>query len=193
MPLDALNQQLKRLHRIHQRDHLYHTHLHITFSNFLIWMPYGNDVPFILYRMVWVGMAHDIRERILGDSIFFLPLEGNHVAAQDQHALYNYQKWRGGKRGIGLLSYHVHLFSPPTLHEPKVGEILHELPCWRVTPFIWMIAWGWRFHLGMRISHAFQTPCLKRTSRYHIAVSLSTLILHDDIHLKSTPNANVLA
>ena len=104
-------------------------------------MPYGDDVPFILYGMVWVSMVHDIGERILGYSIFFLPLEGNHVAAQDQHALYTYHKWRGGQCGIGLLAYHVHLFIPPTFQEPKVEEILHELPCWRVAHFIWMIAW----------------------------------------------------
>ena len=78
-------------------------------------MPCGDDVPFIFNGMVWVGMTHDFGGRVLGGSIFFLPLEGNHVSAQDQHALYTYHEWRGGQRGIGPLAYHVHSFIPPTL------------------------------------------------------------------------------
>ena len=114
LPLDALNQQLTRLRCIHHGDHVYHPKFHISFSHFLIWMPYGDDVPFILYGMVWVGMVHDFGGRVLGGSIVFLPLKGNHVLAQDQHALYTYHEWRGGQHGIGPLSYHVHLFIPPT-------------------------------------------------------------------------------
>ena len=71
--------------------------------------------------------------------------------------------------------------------------IFHEFPCCRVTHFIWMIAWGWRFHLGMIVPHALQTPCLERTSRQHIVVSLSILLLHDDSQLGCTPNANLYA
>ena len=88
LPHDILKQQLGRLRSIHLGNHLYHPNLHTTFNTFLIWMPYGDDVPFILYGIVCIIMAHDIGERILGDSIFFFPLEGNHVAAQDQHAIY---------------------------------------------------------------------------------------------------------
>ena len=141
MPCYVLQQLLEKLRCDHFRNHWYHPKLHINFSHFLIWMPYGDDVPFILYGMVWVGMVHDFGRRVLVDSIFFLPLEGNHVAARDQHALYTYHKWRGGHREIGLLAYHVHLFSPPTFQEHKVDETFHDLPCWRVPHFIWMIAW----------------------------------------------------
>ena len=120
---------------------MYHQNLRITFSHFLIWMPCGDDVPFILNGMVWVGMSHDFGGGFLGGSIFFLPLEGHHVSAQDQHAFYTYHEWRGGQHGIGPLAYNVHLFIPPSFQEHKVEETFHELPCWRVTHFIWMIAW----------------------------------------------------
>ena len=140
LPYDILNRNLGELRSVHQRDHMYHPNLHITFSHFLIWMPGGEDMPFILNGMVWVGMSHDFGRRVLGGSIFFLPLEGNHVAAQDQHTFDTYHKWRRGQHGIGLLSYHFHLFIPPTFQEHKVEETFQELPCWRVTHFIWIIA-----------------------------------------------------
>ena len=114
LPYDILKQQLGRLRNIHLENLWYHPKLHLNFSNFLIWRPNGDDVPFILDGMVWVDMSHDFRGRVLGGSIFFLPLEINHVAAQDQHAFYTYHKWRGGHRGIGPLAYHVHSFNPPT-------------------------------------------------------------------------------
>ena len=118
-------------------------------------MPYGDDVPFILNGMIWASRINDFGERIFGDSIFFLLLEGNHVVAQDQHALYTYHEWRGGQRGIGPLAYHVHLCSPPSFQEHKVEETFHELPFWRVAHFVWMIAWGWRIHTGMMIPNTF--------------------------------------
>ena len=60
----------------------------------MIWMPYGDDVPFILYGMVWASMIHDFMEGILGDPVFFLPLEGNIIVAQNKQLLYTFHKWR---------------------------------------------------------------------------------------------------
>ena len=113
MPHDDLTQQLERLRCIHLRNHWYHPKLHITFKIFLIWMPYGDEVPFILYGMVWANMLHDNRERIFGDPVFFLPLEGNLITTQDQQLLYTYHKLREGQRGVGYLVYHVQILSPP--------------------------------------------------------------------------------
>ena len=96
LPHDILKQQLGGLHSIHLENLWYHPKLHMNFRNFLIWRPNGDGVPFILNGMVGVNMSHDFRGRVLGGSIFFLPLEGNHVAAQDRHALYTYHEWRGG-------------------------------------------------------------------------------------------------
>ena len=59
-------------------------------------------------------------------------------------------------------------------------EDFQKLPCWEVTQFVWMIAWGWRIHMGMVIPNVFQIPCLKGTSRKHLIASLSTLLVHDD-------------
>ena len=84
LPHDVLNQQLGRLRCIHLRKNWYHPKLHITFNIFLIWMLNGDDAPFILNEMVWASMIHDMGKRIFGDLVFFLPLEGNIIAAQDQ-------------------------------------------------------------------------------------------------------------
>ena len=64
-------------------------------------------------------------------------------------------------------------------------EYFHELPFWRVAHFVWIIAWGWRIHMGMMIPNTFQTPFLKGTSRQHLIASLSTLLVHDDTYLAS--------
>ena len=72
-------------------------------------------------------------------------------------------------------------------------EILHELPFWRVAHFVWKIALGWRFHMGMIVLNTFQTPCLERTSRQHLVASLSTSLFHDDGHLGCSPNASLYA
>ena len=143
------------MHFIHLINHLYHPKLHVTFNNFLIWMPNGDDVPFTLNGMIWSSMIHDMGERIFGDLIFFLPLEGNLIAAQYQHMLYTYLKWRGRQRGVGYLVYHVQLFSPPPLQELKVEEIFYELPCWRVTHIVWMVDWEWRFYMGLIVPNKF--------------------------------------
>ena len=95
LPHDFLDQQLERLCCIHLRNQWYHPNFHTTFNNFLILMPYGDDVPFILYGMVWVSMIHDIGERIFKGPIFFLPLKGNIIVAQDHNMIYTYHKWRG--------------------------------------------------------------------------------------------------
>ena len=166
LPHDVLKQQLERLCCIHLRNHWYHPKLHITFKFFLIWMPYGDHVPFILYGMVWASMIHDMGERIFGDLVFFLPLEGNIIAAQDQQILYTYNKWREGKCGVGYFVYHVKLFNPPTLQEPKVEDDFHELPFWRVAHCVWMIAWGWRIHMGMMVPHALHTGKILRMENY---------------------------
>ena len=76
-------------------------------------------------------------------------------------------------------------FGPPTLQELKVEEDFQEFPCWEVTHFVWMIAWGWRIHMGMMVPNEFQIPCLKGTSRQHLIASLSTLLSHDDSPLAS--------
>ena len=71
-------------------------------------------------------------------------------------------------------------------------EIFHELPCWRVTHFVWMIAWGWRLHMGMIFPNIFQIPCLKKASRHHIVASMVILLLlHDDSYLGWSPKTNL--
>ena len=64
-------------------------------------------------------------------------------------------------------------------------ENFKELTCWEVTHFVWMIAWGWRIHMGMMVPTTFQIPFLKGTSRQHLIASLSTLLIHDDSNLAS--------
>ena len=59
-------------------------------------MPYGDDFLSITYGMVWASMIHNVGEVIFGGLVFIFPLEGNIIAAQDQHILYTYHKWRGG-------------------------------------------------------------------------------------------------
>ena len=87
-------------------------------------------------------MFHNVGEEILEDLVFFLPLEGNFITAQDHPTLYTYLKWREGQRGVDSYVYHVQILSPPTLHEFKVEEHFQELPCWEIAHLIWMISWG---------------------------------------------------
>ena len=127
------------------------------------WIPYGDDFLSITYGVVWASLIHNVGERIFGDLVFSLPLEGNIIAAQDQKILYTYHKWRGGQCGVGYFVYHDQIFSPPTLQEPKVEKDFQDFPCWEVTQFIWMIAWGWRitwewcFPLHFRL-HSLRGP-----------------------------------
>ena len=97
--------------------------------------------------MVLANMIHDTKERIFEDPIFFLPLEDNIMVAKNQQPLYTYHKWRERQHGIENLIYQVQLCSLPSLQEIKVEEFFHELPFWRVTHFVWMIAWEWELHM----------------------------------------------
>ena len=118
-------------------------------------MPYDGDFQLIIYGIVWASMVHNVGEEILGDPVFILPLEGNLIATQDQQTIYTYHKWRGGQHGVGYFVCHDQIFSPPTLSKLKVEDDLYELPFWRVAHFVWIIAWGWRFHMGMIVPNEF--------------------------------------
>ena len=69
-------------------------------------------------------------------------------------------------------------------------EYSYELPFWRVTHFVWMIAWGWELHMGMAVPTIFQIPCLKKASRQHIVASMGIPLFHDDSYLGLSPKAN---
>ena len=69
--------------------------------------------------------------------------------------------------------------------------IVHELPCSKVTHFVWMIAWGCEIHMGMIDTDKYQIPCLKKASRKHIVASMGILLLHDDSYLGWSPKANL--
>ena len=85
-------------------------------------MPYDDDLQLTIYGDIWAGMIHNVGEEIFEDPNFFLPLEGNIIATQDQQKLYIYLKWRGGQRGVDYFFYQDQIFSPPTLPELKVEE-----------------------------------------------------------------------
>ena len=53
-------------------------------SHRIDWMPYDSDFQLITYEMIWANMFHNVGREILEDLVFFLPLEGNIIAAQDQ-------------------------------------------------------------------------------------------------------------
>ena len=102
-------------------------------SHMIDWMPYDGDLQLITYEMIWASTFHNVGGEILGGQIFIFPLEGNIITAQDQHTLYTYPEWRGGQHGVEYFFYQDQIFIAPTLQ---------ELPCWEVTHFVWMIAWG---------------------------------------------------
>ena len=109
-------------------------------------MQYLFNEPLVSYNLqhfsdLDASLIHDMGKRIFGDLFPFLPLEGNLIVAKNQHVLYTFYEWREIQHGVGHLAYHVQLFSPPSLQEPKVEEIFHELPFWEVTHFVWVIAW----------------------------------------------------
>ena len=70
-------------------------------------------------------------------------------------------------------------------------EFFHELPLWRVTHFVWMIAWGLELHMGMKVPNIFQIPCLKKASRHHIVASMDIPLLNDEGHLDLSPKASL--
>ena len=49
--------------------------------------------------MIWANMIHNVRGKIFGDLFFFLPLEGNIIAAQDQQKIYTYHRWKEENMG----------------------------------------------------------------------------------------------
>ena len=133
------------------REHMATTTKHLfpfEVSHMIDWIPYGGDYQLITYEMIWDNMFHNVGEEILGGLVFIFPLEGNIVAAQYQHILCTYPEWRGGQHGVGYFVYQDHIFSPSILQEPKVVGDFQELPCWEVTHFVWMIAWGMEDPLG---------------------------------------------
>ena len=85
-------------------------------------MSYDDHVLFIMDEMFWVNLFFNDGEEILGGLFLILPLQGNSMAAQDQHILYTYHEWREGQCGVDYLVFHDQNFIPPTLHEPKVEE-----------------------------------------------------------------------
>ena len=58
-------------------------------------VPYDDDILSITCERFWANWFYNVRGRIFTDLIFMLPCEGNIIAAQDQHILYTYHKWRG--------------------------------------------------------------------------------------------------
>ena len=68
-------------------------------------MPYDDDFQLITYEMIWANMFHNVGGEILRGLISIFPFEGNVIAAQDQHTLYTYPKWRGGQCGVGYFFY----------------------------------------------------------------------------------------
>ena len=70
-------------------------------------------------------------------------------------------------------------------------ELFYELSLWRVTHFVWMIVWGLGLHMGMKVPHIFQIPCLKKASRQHIVASMDIPLLHDESHLGLQPKDNL--
>ena len=137
-------------------------------------MPYDDDFQLIIYGDIWANMIHNVGEDIFEDPIFFLPLEGNIIAAQDQQKIYTYHKWRGGQHGVGYFVYHDQIFNPPILQELKVEEDFQEFPCWEVTHFVWMIAWGWELHMGMVDPNSYQTSCLNKVPQFYLCSFLRT-------------------
>ena len=58
-----------------------------------------------------------------------------------------------------------------------------------VTQFLWMIAWGWKLHMGMMVPNIFQITCLKKASIPHIVASMDIPLVHDESHLAFSPKA----
>ena len=68
-------------------------------------------------------------------------------------------------------------------------EIFHEFPFWKVTHFVWMIAWGLELHMGMKVPNDFMIPCLKNASIPQIVSFMDIPLLHDESHLELSPKA----
>ena len=142
-------------------------------------VPHDGDFLPLIYEMGWASLTHSAGRETFGGLASFLPLEGNIMAAQDQKNLYTYLKWRGRQCGVGYLVFHVQIFSPPILHELKVEEILHELPTWRVTHFVGLIAWGGEIQSGIMNPNIYQPSCFKRTYKQPIVSSMDVSLSHN--------------
>ena len=172
LPCKFLKLQWVKLHCILLRYCLYHALSCITCSKLLIGILYDDHVLFIMDVFFWANLFFNVGGETFGGLFFTLPFEGNNFAAQDQHTLYTYHKWREGQLGVGYDAYHVQIFSPPSFPELEVEEDFQELPYWEVAHFVWMIAWGWRIHMGKMFLITFITPCLEwRLSSSILAVS----------------------
>ena len=68
-------------------------------------------------------------------------------------------------------------------------DFFHELPFWRVTHFVWMIAWGLELHMRRKVPNKFLIPCLKKASRPHIVASMDFPLVHDESHFDFSPKA----
>ena len=85
-------------------------------------MPYDDDFQLIIYGDTWASLIYNVGGEIFGGLVLILPLEGKIIAAHGQTTLYTYHKGRDGQRGVGYIAYHVQIFMPPTLPEPKVDD-----------------------------------------------------------------------
>ena len=148
-------------------------------------VPYDDGFLSIMYEMVWASLIQSARRGTFGGLASFLPFEGNMMVAQDQKIINTYLKWRGRQHGVGYLVHHVQIFSPPILHELKVEEILHELPIWRVTHFVLLIAWGGEIQMGMMNPNLYQLSCPKRTFKQPIVASMDDPMSHNASYLDS--------
>ena len=108
-------------------------------NHMIYWIPYDDDFQLITYEMIWANLIYKVGGEILGDLDFIFPLEGNTIAAKVQLSLHIYHKCKRGQRGVGYEAYHVHISSPPILHEPRVEDAFPEFPSWKVTHFSWLI------------------------------------------------------
>ena len=64
-------------------------------------------------------------------------------------------------------------------------EILHELPIWRVTHFIWLIAWGGEIQMGMMNPNLYQPSCPKGTFKKTFVASMDDPLSHNVSYLDS--------
>jgi len=82
------------------------------------------------------------------------------------------------------------IFSPPSFLELKFEGDFHELPCWEVTHFVWMISLGWEIHMWMVNRNSCQISCLKKAHRQPIFASIDVYFLHDS-YLGCSPKASL--
>ena len=64
-------------------------------------------------------------------------------------------------------------------------EILHELSSWRVTHFVWLIAWGREIQMGMINPNLYQPSFPKRTFKQPIVSSMDEPLSHNASYLDS--------